>query len=377
MSLLIIVLIVCIPLLLLAWLLPEKWQMFLVAFSTAVFLGFVSPVSLVILTATSLITFYILNTHVSKTTATLVVIFQVSGILLLFKLQSVLNFSITENKILPLGISYYSFRQIHYAMEAYKRKLPAHSILEYYNYLFFLPTILIGPINLFQPFVKDLRKRRWNSVLFSQGLERILYGLVKINVIGNYLLTYKLNLFCSENAASQVWLTTYLQLFKFTANAYVQFAGYSDVAVGLSMLFGFKIIENFNFPFLAKNIADFWKRWHISLSSWCRNYVFFPFLGITRNARISIIISMIVLGIWHEISIRYLLWGILHALAINVWHRYESTTWHKKLNKYPVFQNVTGVIVTLNFVMLSFALISENSLSQSFNILQTILFLKR
>lgn len=376
MSLLIIVLIVCIPLLFLAWLLPEKWQMFPIAISTAVFLGFVSPVSLVILTTSSLITYYILNTHGSKTAATMVAVVLVSSILLIFKLQSELNFNITKNKILPLGISYYSFRQIHYAMETYKRKLPAHSILEYYCYLFFLPTILIGPINLFQPFVKDLRKRRWNSVLFSQGLERILYGLVKINVIGNYLLTYKLNLFCTENA-SQVWLTTYLQVFKFTANAYVQFAGYSDVAVGLSILFGFKIIENFNFPFLAKNIADFWKRWHISLSSWCREYVFFPFLSITRNARISIIISMIVLGIWHEISIRYLLWGILHALAINIWHRYESTALHKKLSKYPVFQNVTGVIVTLNFVMLSFVLISENSLSQSFNLLQTLLFLKR
>ena len=139
MSLLIIVLIVCVPLLLLSWLLPEKWQMFPIAFSTAVFLGFVSPVSLLILTATSLINFYILHIQSSKTAATLVVIIIVSSVLLLFKLQSVLNFSITENKILPLGISYYSFRQIHYAMEAYKRKLPAHSILEYYSYLFFYP----------------------------------------------------------------------------------------------------------------------------------------------------------------------------------------------------------------------------------------------
>jgi len=376
MNLLLIVLTACIPLLLLAWLLPEKWQMLTVAIFTAIFLGVVSPVSLAILTASSLITYCVLKSHTSQPAATLVVVIQAGSILLFFKLQPLLNFSITKNAVLPLGLSYYSFRQIHYAIEAYKKKLPAHSFIEYCNYLFFLPVILVGPINLFQPFLKDLRKRRWDNSLFSQGLERILYGLVKIIVIGNYLLTYKLNLYSNSIAANHVWLSTYLQLLKFTSNAYVQFAGYSDIAIGLSMLFGFKIIENFNYPFLAKNIAEFWKRWHISLSSWCREYVFYPFLGITRNATISIIISMIVLGIWHEISIRYLLWGFLHALAINVWHKYETTKWHKKLRAYPVFQQVAGILITLNFVMLSFVLISENSLTGSIKVLQTLLFLK-
>ncbi len=238
-----------------------------VVIATAVFLGFVSPVSLVILTLTSLITFYVLNSNASQPAATLVIVIQLSGVLLLFKLQTVLHFNLTQNASLPLGLSYYSFRQIHYAIEVYKKKMPALSIVEYLNYLFFLPTLLVGPINLFQPFLKDLRKRRWDNLLFSQGLERILYGLVKIVVIGNYLLTLKLNLFCNSIAGDHVWLSTYLKVFKFTANAYFQFAGFSDVAIGLSMLFGFKIIENFNYPFLAKNIADFWKRWHISLSS--------------------------------------------------------------------------------------------------------------
>lgn len=375
MNLLFIALAACIPLILLAWLLPEKWQMFPVAIATAIFLGFVSPVSLVILTLTSLITFYVLNSNASQPAATLVIVIQVSSVLLLFKLQTVLHFSLTQNAVLPLGLSYYSFRQIHYAIEVYKKKMPAHSIVEYLNYLFFLPTLLVGPINLFQPFLKDLRKRRWDNLLFSQGLERILYGLVKIVVIGNYLLTLKLNLFCTSIAANHVWLSTYLKVFKFTANAYFQFAGFSDVAIGLSMLFGFKIIENFNFPFLAKNIADFWKRWHISLSAWCREYVFYPFLGITRNGAISILISMIVLGIWHEISIRYILWGLLHAIAINIWYRYEATGWHKKLTLYPLLQNAIGVVVTLNFVMLSFVLISEPSLTDSFKVLQTLFFL--
>jgi alginate O-acetyltransferase complex protein AlgI len=376
MNLLLIALVACIPLILLSWLLPEKWQMFPVAIATVVFLGYVSPVSLVILTVSSLITYYVLQSNTSQPTATLVIVIQVSCVLLIFKLQTILHYNITENALLPLGLSYYSFRQIHYAIEVYKKKMPTHSIIDFLNYLFFLPTLLVGPINLFQPFLKDLRKRRWDNLLFSQGLERVLYGLVKIVVIGNYLLTLKLNLFCNSIAANHVWLSTYLQVFKFTANAYFQFAGFSDVAIGLSMLFGFRIVENFNFPFLAKNIADFWKRWHISLSSWCREYVFYPFLGITRNAAISILISMIVLGIWHEISIRYILWGLLHAVAINIWYKYEATSWHKKLNLYPLLQNAIGVVVTLNFVMISFVMVSEPSLNDSFKVLQTLFFLK-
>jgi alginate O-acetyltransferase complex protein AlgI len=99
-------------------------------------------------------------------------------------------------------------------------------------------------------------------------------------------------------------------------------------------------------------------------------------LGITRNAAISILISMIVLGIWHEISIRYILWGLLHAVAINIWYKYEATSWHKKLTLYPILQNTIGVVVTLNFVMISFVMVSEPSLNDSFKVLQTLFFLK-
>ncbi len=375
MNLLFMAILVCIPLIALAWSLPEKWQMFPVVISTALFIGYVSPVSLFILFSTTVITYYTLKNYKSQPAATLIIIMLVGSILLFYKLQPVLHFSNTINWIFPLGLSYYSFRQIHYAIEEYKKKLPAHSISDYFIYLFFLPTMLVGPINLFQPFLKDLRKRRWDSLLFSSGLERILYGLIKVCVIGNYLLSYRFNLFCNTIAVKYEWLITYLQIFKFTANAYFQFAGYSDIAIGLSMLFGFKIIENFNYPFLSPNIAEFWKRWHISLSSWCREYVFYPFLGITRNAIISITLSMIVLGIWHEVSLRYLLWGFVHAIAISLWHKYEASWLHKKIAIFPLFQQIAGIIITINFVMLSFVLISENSLYDSLKLLRILLFL--
>lgn len=376
MNLLFVSILFCLPLILLAWLLPEKWQLFPLVLFTAIFIAYVSPLSLIILISTSLLTYFVLNNNNNKTTATLIIVLLTGSILIFFKVLPVLHIAGTKNWVFPLGLSYYSFRQIHYAMEQYKKKLPSHTFIEYLMYLFFLPTILVGPIHLFQPFLKDFRKRRWDSQLFSQGLERMLYGLVKVGVIGNYLLTFKLNFFCNSIAQNHHWLSTYLQVFKFSANAYFQFAGYSDIAIGLSMLFGFKIIENFNYPFLATNIAMFWKRWHISLSFWCREYVFYPFLAITRNGVVSILISMIVLSIWHEVSVRYLVWGLLHAAAISVWHKYENSVCHKFLSAYPNFQKVLGVFFTLNFVMLSFVLISEKSLSESVTVLQTMFLFK-
>jgi alginate O-acetyltransferase complex protein AlgI len=375
MDVLLVVIGICIPSILLSWILPTKWQLVPIVITTAVFIGYLSPMSLAILTISCVLNFYTLKHIPSISTATLIVVIQMCSIFLFFKLEYNVYFNISESAILPIGLSYYSFRQIHYALEAYKKQLPAHTIIDYINYLFFLPTILIGPINRFQPFLKDYNKRRWNSSLFSMGLERILYGLVKITFIGNFIINNKLNSFIRSLSDDSIWLATYLKVFKYAANAYIQFAGYSEVAIGLSLLFGFKIIENFNFPFLATNIADFWRRWHISLSEWCKDYIFFPFLSITRNAKVSIIITMITLGLWHEISVRYILWGMLHAFAINVWYKYENTSVQERLKSIPLFKKCLGIFITIHFVVFSFVIISENSLLKSLQIFKILLML--
>lgn len=375
MEALINILAISIPVIALSWLLPERWQMLPIVVATTLYLAWISPPSLAILTFTTLSGYYIIKLYPSLTTATLIVIIQVTAIFLFFKLEYGVDSSILKNSILPLGLSYYSFRQIHYAIEAYKKQLPKHTITDYISYLFFLPTILIGPINRFQPFLKDLKRRRWHSTLFSLGLERILYGLAKITVIGNWLLAFKLNNYIFSIRADHPWLADYLELIRYVGNAYIQFAGYSDVAIGLSMLLGFKITENFNSPFIASNIADFWGRWHISLSEWCRDYVFYPFLGISRNAVISIIMSMLVLGAWHEISVRFLLWGSIHAIAISIWHKYDGSLVHQKLSRFPYFQKGLGIIITIHFVLLSFVLTKEDSLLESLELYKRLFFI--
>ena len=365
MNILILILAISIPLIILSWTLPEKWQLTPVGIATVGVLTYLSPVSLIILATSALSSYFLLKYYQSLLAATIITVIQISAIFLFFKLRFGEAFHLTNDLILPLGLSYYSFRIIHYTIEAYKQSLPRHSLLDYLNYLFFLPTFLVGPINRFSPFIKDFKKRRWNNQYAAEGLERILYGLSKIVVIGNYLLSHKITNYNIDHFEQATWLFAYIKMFTFTANAYFQFAGYSDVAIGLSLLFGFRVTENFNFPFMAQNIADFWKRWHISLSEWCRDYVFYPFLSITRNPRFSIIMSMVILGIWHEISLRYLLWGASHAIAINIWHHYEKTKLNQFLMKFPKLKGAIGILVTLHFVMLSFVLISETDLQAS------------
>jgi alginate O-acetyltransferase complex protein AlgI len=366
---------ICIPSIILSWILPQKWQLIPIVITTVVFIGYSSPISLAILAISCILNYKILKHLPSISSATLIVVIQMCVVFLFFKLKFNAYFNISEHVILPIGLSYYSFRQIHYALEAYKKQLPSHTFIDYLNYLFFLPTILIGPINRFQPFLKDYHRRRWDSSLFSIGLERILYGLVKITFIGNFLINNMFSNFIRIISHDSIWLATYLKTFKYAANSYIQFAGYSEVAIGLSLLFGFKIIENFNFPFIATNIADFWKRWHISLSDWCKDYIFFPFLSITRNAKFSIIITMIVLGLWHEISIRYILWGLSHALAINIWYKYENTSFQKRLKRIPLLKKGLGIFITIHFVVFSFVFVSERSLLDSIHIFKILLML--
>lgn len=372
MKFLTLILLGCLPVVAASWVLPERWRLWPMPIAAIVFLGYFAPLSLLILAGTTVTSYVILQQRQKLTAATLAVVAQAAGIFLFFKLGTNHTSDLMLDRIIPLGLSYYSFRQIHYAIEAYKKKLPAHTFGDYVKYLFFLPTFLVGPIHLFHDFYRDSRRRRWDSAMFSQGMERILYGFVKITVLGNYLISYHL-LNYVHSLPPDSWWATYLDAFRFTANAYFQFAGFSDVAVGLSALMGYRIIENFKYPFLAVNMTDFWNRWHISLSHWCREYVYYPILGYTRKGHIAIVASMLVLGLWHEISSYFIAWAFSHALAINVWHVYNHSRLQARLQAAFPFHRAIGWLLTMHFVMFSFILLKEENWGEILKVFQQIL----
>lgn len=308
------------------WLLPERWQTNAIGLLTAMFLLWVSPLSASLLLLTAGLSYGFLQTRWFRPgVAVLLAIGQAVAVWAVFKSEWPQRAGWWQAGV-PFGLSYYAFRQIHYAIERYKRTLPSHTFVDYLRYLFFLPTLLIGPINRFPDFQRDLRRRRWDAGLFSAGLERVLYGYVNIVVLGNALLTDKLGRLIDNLRPDHPALATYLGIWRFALNAYVQFAGFSDVAIGLSLLLGFRIIENFNAPFLATNLSEFWKRYHISLSSWCRDYVFTPLLSLTRRPTVALAASMLVLGGWHEWTSRYLIWGALQGVGILLWTRFDRWT---------------------------------------------------
>jgi alginate O-acetyltransferase complex protein AlgI len=357
------------------WSLPEKYRYLSVIAGTALILFHFSPISLVLLTLSTILCYWALVSLHNTALASIVVISILVVIFLFFKLSMGFEFNMEEHRIIPLGFSYYSFRMIHYAIERFKGTLPSHSFMDFTRYLFFLPTLLVGPINRFDAFLKDYKRLRFDADNIFVGLERILIGYLKIIVLGNYLFSHKMGLYARVIEGDYPWVYEYIEMVRFGANAYLQFSGYSDVAIGLALLFGYRVIENFNFPFLASNIADFWRRWHISLSSWCRDYIFDPVLAMSRNAIFAAIATMIILGGWHEISFRYIIWGLMHGLAIIIWSAYDKKTKHLEIRSHFVTKRILSPIITIHFVLLSFIIIRDDSLAEAWGSIQKLIFL--
>lgn len=346
-----------------AWLLPERWQLPAVSALTGGFMLVVSPVSALSLVGTASLSYGLFRVKMLTPAWRVVLsITQAVAVWAVFKSEWPVQLGWQSTIGIPLGLSYYTFRQIHYAIERYKQTLPVHTFTDYLTYLFFLPTLLIGPINRFPDFYRDSRRRRWDTALFSAGLERILYGYAKIVIIGNALLTAKLGQLIDHLQLDHPALATYVSVVRFATNAYVQFAGFSDIAIGLSLLIGIRVQENFQSPFLASNLNEFWKRYHISLSSWCRDYVFTPLLSLTRRPVVATLGAMLVLGLWHQWSSHYLAWGALQGLGVLVWHRFGQGGRQPVLSgwKFGASQWL-GILVTFHYFCLTCILIQKDS----------------
>src|SRR5690606_35032116 len=159
---------------------------------------------------------------------------------------------------------------------------------------FFLPTLVAGPIHRFPDFHRDLRRTRLDGGLLSEGFERVLYGYAKILVVSGWLIQSRLQPWIADLGATQLWLSTYLYVRSAGSVAYLAFAGYSGVATGAARLTGFRVIETFNTPFASRNILEFWRRWHISLTSWVRDYLYATVFSLTRRPSLAALAAMVV-----------------------------------------------------------------------------------
>ncbi len=219
--------------------------------------------------------------------------------------------------ILPVGISFYTFQTLSYTIDVYKNKLkPTDNIIQFMAFVSFFPQLVAGPIeraiNLLPQFAE---KRKFNYLKAVDGLKQILWGLFKKIIIADNCAEYVNLIF--DNSADYNGGTLLLGAILFAFQIYGDFSGYSDIAIGTARLFGFNLMQNFAVPYFSRDIGEFWRRWHISLSTWFRDYLYIP-LGGSRGSLLkktrNIFVIFIVSGFWHGAAWTFIIWGFLHAL---------------------------------------------------------------
>lgn len=257
--------------------------------------------------------------------------------------------------ILPLGISFFVFEFIHYAVEVYRGKPLVGKFMDFALFASFFPTQIAGPIKRYQDFIPQLdipAKFKWEYI--DEGMQLILMGLCKkVLIADNLALVVQAGFSHPEKFGSlDLWMITYA----FAFQIFFDFAGYTDIARGSALLFGYKVPINFNLPYLAANVADFWHRWHISLSTWLRDYLYIP-LGGSKGGKWftyrNLFITMALGGLWHGAATHYLAWGVYQGVVLILHREYvallEKAGWHAKLVKSKLY-HAFSVVCTFHIV---------------------------
>src|SRR6185437_15871299 len=241
---------------------------------------------------------------------------------------------------LPLGISFFTFEFIHYAVDRYRGTTQSGKFSEYMAFILFFPTMVAGPIKRYQNFLPSLRapSLEWAGD-WRVGMTRILVGLAKKFAIADLMTSFTSHLNHADIAKAQRWVLP-IWILAYGIKIYFDFSAYSDIAIGSARLFGIKVPENFDWPYLQTNISDFWKHWHMSLYRWLVDYIFIP-LGGSRTAQprvyLNVLITMFISGLWHGAGLNFIVWGLWHGMLLAV-HR----TWSKWRGERMNAPTVTG-----------------------------------
>ncbi|MBQ8472589.1 MAG: MBOAT family protein [Bacilli bacterium] len=269
--------------------------------------------------------------------------------------------------VMPIGISFFTFQTLSYVIDVYNKKIkPADNLINFMTYVSLFPQLIAGPIVRYKDIDKELVNRNHSFKNFSEGIKRFVIGLSKKVLIANVLGEFLKELVTIDILSS--WLKSIL----YTLQIYFDFSGYSDMAIGLGLMFGFHFLENFNYPLIANSITNFWRRWHISLSSFFKDYVYIP-LGGNRVSKFkwlrNIFIVWFLTGFWHGASWNFIIWGLYFGIILVI----EKLFLHKYLEKTKVFK----YIYTLLIVIISFLIFNSNSLNEIIISLKNMFFLNK
>ena len=266
---------------------------------------------------------------------------------------------------LPIGISFFTFQGMSYVIDVYRdKRLVQKNLFYVLLYIAFFPQLIAGPIVRYEDIAKQIEEREFTVDRISRGMNRFIYGLGKKVLIANQMgfvadtmFSYAPGSICTPEA----WIGAIC----YTLQIFFDFSGYSDMAIGLGCIFGFDFKENFNYPFISGSIQEFWRRWHISLSTWFKEYVYIPLGGNRKgNARTTInkLVVFFLTGFWHGANFTFIVWGMIHGFC-QMLETYQIIPTKKKWFK-PI-----GHIYTMLVVVLAFVLFRADTLSQGFGII--------
>lgn len=266
------------------------------------------------------------------------------GILAVFKYTGMITetlnmlpfLNIPELQIsLPIGISFYTFQTMSYVIDVYRDDAPvSKNFINFGTYVALFPQLIAGPIVRYRDVAEQLVNRRETLEMFTRGVKLFMIGLAKKVIIANTMGTLTTNIFATtdENGVVGTWVG----MIAYTFQIYFDFSGYSDMACGLGNMMGFEFLKNFNYPYIAKSITDFWRRWHISLSTWFKEYVYIPLGGNRKGVKRQILNLLIVwglTGLWHGAAYNFVLWGLYYGLLLIL----EKFVLKKFLDRLPSF----------------------------------------
>ncbi|MFV0518597.1 MAG: MBOAT family O-acyltransferase [Aminipila sp.] len=267
---------------------------------------------------------------------------------------------------LPIGISFYTFQAMSYIIDLYRDKVKVQrNLIAFGTYVALFPQLIAGPIVRFSSIEEQLITRTIDMAGFAYGVRRFILGLAKKVLIANNLGLLWENISALDSSNLTV-ISAWLGAIAFTLQIYFDFSGYSDMAIGLGRMFGFHFPENFNYPYISTSITEFWRRWHISLSSWFKEYVYIPLGGNRSGAKRQIVNIFIVwglTGLWHGASWNFVIWGLYFAVLLVI----EKTFMANKLDamrlKFPGIGNILTHIYAMFFVVISWVIFAIEDLS--------------
>ena len=262
---------------------------------------------------------------------------------------------------LPLGISFYTFQQISYIIDVYTKKTKVQkNLINFAAYITMFPQLIAGPIVKYNDIESQLKNRNENLTQFSSGVHRFIIGLGK-----KVLLANSIGAIWSEIKVIPLneisILTSWIGIIAFALQIYFDFSGYSDMAIGLAKMFGFEFLENFNYPYISKSVTEFWRRWHISVGTWFREYLYIPLGGNKKGNLIQIrnlFVVWFTTGLWHGASFNFIAWGIYFGVILFI----EKIIFKNILNKLPSF---LCHIYTLILVLIGWIIFDMNTLSSA------------